>query len=139
MEHIVTVELGCAEWGKTMIKRILTLSGILTAGLFWTSIGFTAGVWDDNVVLLGVNANGSYQIADEVRIKKASGGNSGCTVVKFRPGSGSIPADTNGTAARDRIYATALAAYLTDKPVSIWVWDTNCYGVMLVFTDSSGF
>lgn len=60
-----------------MIKRMAALGGILTASLFWMSNGFGAGVWDDNVVLLGVNGNGSYQTADEIRIKKASGGSSG--------------------------------------------------------------
>lgn len=99
-----------------------------------------SGTWDDNVTLVGVNPNGNYQGGDEVRIKKTSAGNSGCTVVKFRPGFGNIPADDNGIAARNRIYVTALAAYLSDKPVSIWVWDTAaCYGLMLVFTDSFGF
>jgi hypothetical protein len=98
------------------------------------------GVWDMNVTPVGLNPNGDYVNGDEVRIKKANGNTSGCTVVKFRTGYGNIPANENGVAARNRIYATALAAYLADKPVSIWVWDTaNCYGLMLEFTDANAF
>jgi hypothetical protein len=118
-----------------------TISGaLLLCGLLCMQNAFAVGVWDDNVVLVGLNPNGNYQGGDEVRIKKATGGASGCTVVKFRPGFGNLPSDGNGIDARNRIYATALAAFMADKPVSIWVWDTtNCYGLMLVFTDSSGF
>ena len=123
-----------------MSSRAVIIGTLLWMSLLCVNSAFAAGVWDDNVILVGLNPNGNYAGGDEVRIKKASGGNSGCTVVKFRPGSGSIPADATGIAVRDRIYATALAAYLSDKPVSIWVWDTaDCYGVMLVFTDSTGF
>lgn len=102
--------------------------------------GSAAGVWDVDVTLLGVNPNGDYQSGDEVRIKKSTPSSSGCTVVKFRPGYGNLPGGEVGVAARDRIYATALAAFLAGQPVSIWVWDvTNCYGVMLEFTDSAPF
>jgi hypothetical protein len=115
-----------------VIATVVTFAG-------FSNSAFATGVWDDNVTLLGVSPNGDYAAGDDVRVKKAAG-NSGCTVVKFRPGSGNIPATSVGIDARNRIYATALAAYLVDKPVSIWVYDTvNCYGVALIFTDSSGF
>lgn len=123
-----------------MSNRKVIFRALLCMSLLCISNAFAAGVWDDNVVLVGLNPSGNYQTGDEVRIKKTSGGSSGCTVVKFRPGYGNIPPDSTGIDARNRIYATALAAFLSDKPVSIWVWDTtNCYGLMLVFTDSSGF
>lgn len=123
-----------------MSSRKVIFWALLCMSLFCVSNAFATGVWDDNVTLVGVNPNGNSQGGDEVRIKKATGGNSGCTVVKFRPGFGNITSDSNGIDARNRIYATALGAFLSDKPVSIWVWDTtNCYGLMLVFTDSSGF
>jgi hypothetical protein len=123
-----------------MKSPITPAYALLLTSLLCTNSAFAVGVLDDNATLVGLNPNGNYIGGDEVRIKKASAGASGCTVVKFRPGFGNLPADANGIAARDRIYATALAAYLSDKPVSIWVWDTaNCYGLMLVFTDTSAF
>lgn len=123
-----------------MVCRLAAQIILIYTCLFFVSSVFAAGVWDDNVLLVGVNPNGNYLGGDEVRIKKNSTGTSGCTVVKFRPGFGNIPADSNGVDARERIYALALTAFMTDKPVSIWVWDTtNCYGLMMVFTDTGGF
>ena len=123
-----------------MSSRKVAFGALLCMSISCVSSAFAAGVWDDNATLLGVNPNGNYQGGDEIRIKKATAGSSGCTVVKFRPGFGNITSDSNGIDARNRIYATALAAYLSDKPVSIWVWDTaNCYGLMLVLSDSGGF
>ena len=125
---------------QTMSNRKAVFGALLAMSLFCISSAFAAGVWDDNVTIVGVNPNGNYQTGGEVRIKKASGGNSGCTVVIFSPGFGNIPSDSNGIDARNRIYATALAAYMSNIPVSVWVWDTtNCYGLSLVFTNTSGF
>ena len=123
------------------MRRLKTTYGaLMLTGLLSINFAFADGVWDDNVVLIGLNPNGNFQGGDEVRIKKATGGASGCTIVKFRPGFGNLPADSSGIDARNRIYAAALAAFMADKPVSIWVWDTtNCYGLMLEFTDGSPF
>jgi len=124
---------------KVSLRVSSMAAAALIVGLFCSNPAFAVGVWDDNVTLLGVSPNGEWSTGDDVRIKKAAGG-SGCTVVKFRPGYGSIPATSVGIDVRNRIYATALAAYIAAKPVSIWVYDIpNCYGVALIFTNSSGF
>ncbi len=77
---------------------------------------------------------------DKSTNKKTTGGNSGCTVVKFKPGFGNIPNDADGIDARNRIYSAALAAFLSNKTVSIWVYDVpNCYGSMLIIGDAAPF
>ena len=105
-----------------------------------TSSVYAVGTWDKGETILGLNPNGDFVAGDEVRIKKASTGTSGCEVVKFKPGFGNIPNDPNGIATRDRIYSTALAAFLAGKKVSIWVYDVpNCYGLMLTIGDTNPF
>jgi len=122
------------------MKRIIVIAILLLICLFSANNSFATGVWDQSTVLVGVNPNADWQTGDTVSVKKAALGPSGCTVVKFRPGYGNMPLADNGIAARNRIFATALAAYLSATPVSIWVYDTaNCYGLMLEFTDSAPF
>ena len=114
--------------------RTLAVAGLAT--VFFQANAFAVGTWDLNATLVGINANGDYIGGEEVRVKKTDTGSSGCAVVKFKPGQGNIPATAAGAAARDRIYAAALAALMAGSPVSIWVYDTtNCYGVMLVVGD----
>ena len=119
------------------MRVLISLAVAVFATVFCPMNAFAVGIWDQNAMLVGVNANADYVGGEEVSVKKSTAGVSGCAVVKFKPGQGNIPATAAGAAARDRIYAAALAALMAGSPVSIWVYDTtNCYGVMLVVGDS---
>jgi hypothetical protein len=123
------------------MKKTLVVVACLVLSLVCISgDALAVGVWDIGVTIVGVSPNGDWQSGDEVRIKLATTGASGCQIIRFKPGFGHLPDDFNGEAARNRIYAAALAALLSQKQVSVWVYDTtDCYGLMLTIGDTGPF
>jgi hypothetical protein len=120
------------------MKKLVTIVAVILISLSGNLLA--AGVWDNSVTIVGLNPNGDWQSPIEVRIKIKTKGGSGCEVIKFRPGKGNIQNSPEGIGAVNRIYSTALAAFMSEKKISIWVYDIpNCFGLMLVIGDTGGF